>query len=141
MSPASPRVLLLTVILLAIMSSLSCGAPARPGADSVRIHEVQSSALRSVGYDGGDATLVITFQSGSTYEYSDVPRSVYDELMAADSKGGYFNSYIKNRVFVPARPLAATWRAATRTTRPQEYLTQVCASVSSSWMAAEPARS
>jgi hypothetical protein len=61
------------------------------------MQEVQSSALRAVGYDGGGATLVITFQNGSTYEYSNVPRSVYDELMAADSKGSYFNSYIKGQ--------------------------------------------
>ena len=96
-SPVSPQALLLTIVLLAFMSSLSCGAPSSSGSDAVSMHDVQSSALRAVGYDGGDATLVITFQNGSTYEYSDVPRSAYDELMAADSKGSYFNSYIKGQ--------------------------------------------
>lgn len=59
------------------------------------MHDVESSALKSVGYDGSREVLVIKFTSGSVYEYDDVPRSVYEELMNAPSKGRFFNANIK----------------------------------------------
>jgi hypothetical protein len=48
---------------------------------------VESSNLEAVGYDNNEARLVIGFKDGSAYEYYDVPQYVYDELIAADSKG------------------------------------------------------
>ena len=55
---------------------------------------VESSNLSSVGYQGG--TLWISFHSGSLYEYTGVPLSVYQGLMAADSHGKYFHAHIRN---------------------------------------------
>jgi len=54
---------------------------------------VESSNLRSVGYDHG--ILEIEFHNG-VYRYFDVPEDVYDELMNADSHGVYFHANIKN---------------------------------------------
>ncbi len=54
---------------------------------------VASSDLAAVGYAG--TTLWITFHSGGTYEYYDVPQSVYEALMNAPSKGRFFHSFIK----------------------------------------------
>ena len=88
--------LLLGLALIATSMLLGCGTPAESGA-AANMRDVQSSALRSVGYDGGQQTLVITFQSGGTYEYSGVPRSVYEELMRAPSKGTYFNAHVKGQ--------------------------------------------
>lgn len=56
---------------------------------------VESSNLVAVGYDNSSRTLVIRFHSG-TYEYSNVPNSVYQGLMSAYSKGEYHHRYIKN---------------------------------------------
>ncbi len=56
---------------------------------------VQSSNIRSVGYDGGAETLEVEFTSGSVYQYFDVPESEYEGLMNAGSKGRYFNRNIK----------------------------------------------
>lgn len=56
---------------------------------------VSSSNLRAVGYDPTSRVLRISFHSG-TYDYFDVPPSIYDGLMNASSKGGYHHSYIKN---------------------------------------------
>ncbi len=50
---------------------------------------VESSNLEAVGYDVDEARLEIEFKDGNAYEYYDVPQHVYDELMAADSKGQY----------------------------------------------------
>ena len=89
--------LLLSPALLFIAIAVGCG-DARPTASlpsETQVQQVQSSALESIGYDEGSRTLVITFKNGSTYEYSGVPRDVYGGLMAASSKGTYFNSHIK----------------------------------------------
>jgi hypothetical protein len=57
---------------------------------------VTSSNLRSVGYDPDSRTLEIEFQTGRVWRYAGVPPSVYSTLMAADSKGSYFNSLIRD---------------------------------------------
>jgi len=55
-----------------------------------------SSNLKSVGYDEDSSTLEIEFRSGSVYRYADIPSPEYLALMAADSKGRYFNAHIKS---------------------------------------------
>lgn len=55
---------------------------------------VVSSNLHSVGYAG--STLRISFNSGWTYDYYDVPPNVYEGLMNASSKGTYHKNFIKN---------------------------------------------
>ena len=55
---------------------------------------VSSSNLAAVGYE--NHTLYIAFHSGGLYAYSNVPESVYQELMAASSHGKYFHAYIRN---------------------------------------------
>jgi len=56
---------------------------------------VDSSNLVSVGYDAERRILEIEFHSGSVYQYSGVPESVYRDLMSADSHGLYFDREIK----------------------------------------------
>ncbi len=58
---------------------------------------VQSSNLRSVGYDPASQALEVEFQDGSVYQYSGVPASEYSGLMAASSKGSYLHEHIKDR--------------------------------------------
>lgn len=57
---------------------------------------VVSSNLRSVAYDPKTRVLEIEFHSGGIYQYSGVPRSEYEALMNAASKGSYFAHNIKN---------------------------------------------
>ena len=59
--------------------------------------KVNSSTLKSAGYQGTSFTLELEFTTGSVYQYSNVPISVYQELMDAPSKGSYFNDYIKDK--------------------------------------------
>lgn len=56
---------------------------------------VKSSNLASVGYDSDSKTLEIEFNNGGLYQYFSVPESIYNGLMAASSKGSYFDQYIK----------------------------------------------
>lgn len=58
---------------------------------------VDSSTLRDVAYDSERRRLVLTFISGSVYEYADVPATVARDLLQAESKGQYFNAHIRER--------------------------------------------
>ncbi len=58
---------------------------------------VVSTNIRSVGYDPESSTLEVEFNSGSIYQYLDVPESEYEGLMNAASKGRYLNRNIKGR--------------------------------------------
>jgi len=57
--------------------------------------QVVSSNIRSVGYDAESSTLEVEFNSGNVYQYLNVPKSEYEGLMSASSKGRYFNTNIK----------------------------------------------
>jgi hypothetical protein len=56
---------------------------------------VKSTNINSIGYESG--ILEIAFVGGSVYQYLNVPDTVYEELMHAASKGGYFHKYIKDK--------------------------------------------
>lgn len=56
---------------------------------------VRSSNVLSIGYDLSTNTLEICYRSGGTYQYLNVPSSVYNNLMNAYSKGGYLADFIK----------------------------------------------
>ena len=57
---------------------------------------VASSLLSSIGYLT-EATLELHFRSGAIYRYLAVPHTVFQELIAAESKGAYFNCHVRNR--------------------------------------------
>jgi hypothetical protein len=58
---------------------------------------VDSTLIRSVGYDFPNSILEVELTPGGRiYRYFDVPLSVYSELMAAGSKGAYFNESIRD---------------------------------------------
>lgn len=59
-------------------------------------HPVDSSLIRSVGYDPASSILRVELLAGAVYDYFDVPYSTFAEFLAADSKGGYFNDYVKD---------------------------------------------
>lgn len=56
-----------------------------------------SSSLASAYYKPEDNALHITFLAGGTHEYKDVPREVYDGLVAAESGGKFFHSHIRGK--------------------------------------------
>jgi KTSC domain len=56
---------------------------------------VISSNVRSIGYDPDSGTLEVEFLNSYVYQYYNVPTHVYEALMAASSKGQFFNSQIK----------------------------------------------
>jgi hypothetical protein len=63
---------------------------------SAQRRSLDSSLLASARYSE-EATLDIEFHSGATYRYFAVPRSIFDSLLSAESKGAFFNRHIRNR--------------------------------------------
>lgn len=99
-------------VLLMIMSA--CGTPSEPAGDEVssesevetiqefdvydvEMIEVDSSCFCEIGYDTNWEKLVVRFRENSDplYVYTDVSEETYEELMSSESKGGYYNQYIK----------------------------------------------
>jgi len=62
---------------------------------SQRRIEVDSSAIRSVGYQPDVGVLEIEFKGSGLYRYYGVPKAVYRRLLTAESIGGFVNTRIK----------------------------------------------
>ena len=63
----------------------------------MRRRPVESSVVRSVGYDRDEQVLEVEFHTDRTYRYFVVPHRVYEELLAAPSFGRYFNENVRDR--------------------------------------------
>jgi hypothetical protein len=48
----------------------------------------------AVGYNGETQTLKVVFNTSGAYQYFDVPKSIYEELLAAESKGRYIRACV-----------------------------------------------
>lgn len=57
---------------------------------------VASSNVASIGYDEASETLEVEFHRGGIYQYYNVPRVIFDEMMAAPSIGQFVHSRLKN---------------------------------------------
>lgn len=57
---------------------------------------LDSAILDWVRYLPDLCLLQIGLRTGAEYQYSDVPHTTYLDLLAADSKGRYFNYHIRN---------------------------------------------
>jgi hypothetical protein len=66
----------------------------------MRRKRVESSAIRSVGYNARREILEIGFTSAIVYQYDEFPQSLYEEFMRADSKGRFFREHILDQFSV-----------------------------------------
>ena len=58
---------------------------------------IESSMIRSIGYDVDNSTLEIEFNSGPIWQYFDFPESQWYEFKSSDSQGKFFHREIKNQ--------------------------------------------
>jgi len=61
----------------------------------MNVRPVESTTLVAIGYDEMREILQLEFRSRAVYLYFGVPGSVYEALVAAASKGRYFNGAIR----------------------------------------------
>jgi len=58
---------------------------------------VDSSNISALKYDEKERILSVRFHQGATYEFFHVPRSVFEGLMGAASKGQHFHQHVKGK--------------------------------------------
>lgn len=63
----------------------------------MELHNVVSSNLSKIGYDALSKTLLVVFNTGSVYEFSNVPEEYFTELMRSPSIGTFFSKNIRRR--------------------------------------------
>ena len=67
-------------------------------AADIEMQSVKSSLLDKVGYDPEAKVLAVQMNySSDVYLYQKVPQDIFDDLLAADSKGAYFVEHIKGK--------------------------------------------
>lgn len=60
-----------------------------------KTYNVDSSNIKSIGYNLAKKTLQVTFASKKVYNYSNVPAEIVSNLLFADSIGSYFNANVR----------------------------------------------
>ena len=77
---------------------------------AISMTPVESNQVKAVGYDTATNTLAVTFTRGPghIYHYPDVSPELHVNFLAAESKGVFFGSHIKELPFdkFPAQPAA-----------------------------------
>ncbi len=58
---------------------------------------LESSVFTAVAYHAGKRRLFLRFRNGDIYCYFDVPPELYDEFLAAESRGRYFAHNIRDQ--------------------------------------------
>lgn len=58
---------------------------------------VSSSAISAIGYDPASMRMQIRFAGGNLHTFCRVPQDVFDRFMRAASKGGFYNSHIRDQ--------------------------------------------
>ncbi|TXH39253.1 MAG: KTSC domain-containing protein [Rhodospirillaceae bacterium] len=71
--------------------------------ERIRMQDFDSKSVKSGGYDARSRTLRLRFAGGHLYDYRNVPRKVFNELLRASSKGQFVNWHVKP--FYPYRRL------------------------------------
>lgn len=57
--------------------------------------QVNSSNIKSIGYDSQSSVLEVEFNSGDIYQYFDVSDYLYQQFLHASSHGQFLNNHIR----------------------------------------------
>ena len=60
----------------------------------MKLKAADSSMLVAVGYDEETGEMRVIYKNGDTYRYLNVPKSIYTELLNAESKGAYMKTHV-----------------------------------------------
>ena len=63
----------------------------------MELHHVKSSTIKGIGYDADSQRMVVQFNNGAKYRYTEVPPEVHEALMGAKSIGLFFGLNIRGK--------------------------------------------
>ena len=69
----------------------------------IKMIPVQSSNVKSVGYDEDNRNIHVELISGEKYLYKEVPKRIFKDLLVATSIGSYINRYLKGSYLLVAQ--------------------------------------
>jgi hypothetical protein len=58
------------------------------------VNDIQSSNIKHTEYDTETKKMLVEFNNGVKYEYSDVPHQIYTQFRISESQGKFFSSKI-----------------------------------------------
>jgi hypothetical protein len=64
---------------------------------SATVRVYRKSNIAKIGYDPGKERLRVEFHDGALWEYEQVDQALYEGLMAAGSKNGFFRQFIRGK--------------------------------------------
>lgn len=64
---------------------------------TINHHVTRSTMITEIEYDSEKKLLILIFGKGGKYEYSDVPKDIYEALLGAESIGKYFLANVKDK--------------------------------------------
>ena len=68
----------------------------------MKMVSVESSHIKAIGYDEETKTMRVEYNQAS-YEYSNVPKTIYEQIMSADSKGRALREAVSTNGFAYKR--------------------------------------
>jgi KTSC domain len=78
----------------------------------IEVQPVKSSNLKAIGYDSASSTLAVEFANG-TYHYAEVDAALFAQLEASDSKGTFFQQFIRKQ-FIGVKQLPISIEAVAK---------------------------
>jgi hypothetical protein len=64
----------------------------------IKMIEVKSSCINSIGYDEFLEELYVEFKNGGIYRYPHCSKPMYDRLMVSPSKGRFINDHFVGEI-------------------------------------------
>ena len=68
----------------------------------MKMVSVESSHIKAIGYDEATQVMRVEYTQAS-YEYSNVPKNIYEQIMNADSKGRALREAVSTNGFAYKR--------------------------------------
>ena len=65
----------------------------------IKMVKVESSCIKSIGYDEEKSELFVEFKSGQIYKYPNCSKTLYENFMNSSSKGRFLNDYLVGDVY------------------------------------------
>lgn len=63
----------------------------------MNMQKVKSSTIEAVGHDAEKNRMVVRFNNGTEYEYSNVNKEQHSAFVGADSVGSHFHAHIRGK--------------------------------------------
>lgn len=63
---------------------------------SLQMNKMKSKVIKTITYDSTRKDLTVKFRSNKEYIYTPATKQLYEDFVASDSKGEFFNEKVKD---------------------------------------------